>query len=319
MGLASPAPCDVVLASFGAPRTLDDIEPYLVRLFSDRRILPIPLRGFVARRIARRRAPKVRPKYERIGGGSPLAATTEEQARLLQAELARRGAPHAVRPGFLYIDPTVSAALDAVPAGGPPPLVLPLFPQRSFAGAGSVEDQVGRRAATIVGDFHDHPGFLAWHATRVREALAGEGERSDDSGEGPAAVLFAAHSIPQRFVAKGDRYVQQIEASARGVMAALGDDVPPHHIGYHSRIGPVEWVGPTLAQVLERLPAVLRRLVVVPLSFVGEHLETRFDLDLEFRELVRQQRPDVVVHRTPSPTTEPDWIALLGDLVEEHT
>ena len=126
MAPATPARSEVVLASFGAPRTLDEIEPYLVRLFSDRRILPFPLRRFVARRIARRRAPRVRPKYEAMGGGSPLAATTEEQAQLLEAELARRGAPHRVRPAFLYLDPTISDALDACEAGGPPPLVLPL-------------------------------------------------------------------------------------------------------------------------------------------------------------------------------------------------
>ncbi len=310
MAPATPAPCDVVLAGFGAPRTLDGIEPYLVRLFSDRRILPIPLRGFVARRIARRRAPRVRPKYERLGGGSPLAATTERQAELLQAELARRGRAHAVRAGFLYIDPTVADALDAG-AAAPPPLVLPLFPQRSFAGAGSVEDQVGARDARVAPDYHAHPGFVAWHARRIREALGA-------AGDGPAAVLFAAHSIPRRFVDRGDVYVDQVEAGARAVIAALGDGAPAWGIGYQSRIGPVEWVGPPLDEALEPLPRDLRRLVVVPLSFVGEHLETRIDLDEEFRAVVESRRPGVAWHRTPSPTTEPDWIALLADLVEEH-
>jgi len=306
-------PRDVILASFGGPEQVEQLEDYLRRLFSDRRIIgaPGPIRRWLAARIARKRASKVAPKYQAMGGGSPLNATTREQARLLEAELNRQGKPaRRVHAAFLYADPTIEVTLDALAEqGAPPPVVLPLFPQGGFAGTGSVTDQIGRRPAILLPDFADHPGFAAWHVARIRHAL---------EGADPAAstVLFAAHSMPVSYVRKGDPYVGRVRDSVASVMAAL-DDLPglDHRLGFTSRVGPVEWVGPMIEEVAAEVPADRTTWIVVPIVFVGEHLETRHDLDTLFRDRVADLRPDVTIHRTPAPTTEPDWIALLAELV----
>jgi protoporphyrin/coproporphyrin ferrochelatase len=316
---ATPAPFEIVLGSFGAPESVPEVEGYLRRLFSDRRILSMPgwIRRRLAARIARKRAPKVAWKYEAMGGGSPLNETTRAQALALDAALRDRGVAAAVRPAFLYVDPTITAALDELATEDVATeriIVLPLFPQYSFAGAGSVEDQCAGHAVRRVVDFHVHPSFVAWHAKRVMERL-------QDVGREGALVQFVAHSIPERFVRKGDPYVAQIQAGAAAIAEAVNADsaerAVPYRIAYQSRIGPVRWVGPSIEEASAALPSDLSQIIVVPISFVGEHLETRIDLDREFRELVEGARPGVGFFRTPSPTLEADWIQLLADLVEE--
>jgi len=300
----------VVLASFGGPERLDEVRPFLRRLFSDRRILPFPGRGLVARLIARRRAPKVRWKYERMGGGSPVMPITRAQVQGLAAELARRGRDVTVEAGYLYSLPSVREVAQAAASRGPV-LVVPLFPQRSFAGLGSIQDQVEGLGVRLIEDYPTHPGFVAFHARRVREAVASLDRRG-------LRVLFAAHSVPQSYVRKGDPYVQRVRASAEAVTSAAGLEPSRTALAFQSRVGPVEWVGPTPEQAIAALPESLASLVVVPLSFVAENLETRIDLDVELAEHVQATRPGVTFVRTAAPGAEDDFVAFLADLVEEQ-
>lgn len=300
----------VLLASFGGPERPDDIRAFLVRLFSDRRILPFPGRGLVARMIAKRRAPRVAWKYERMGGGSPVMPTTREQVVRLGAELARRGREATVEAGYLYSLPSVrDVARGAVGRGAV--LVVPLFPQRSFAGLGSIQDQVAGLDVRVIEDYPTHPGFVRFHARRVREAVEGLDRRG-------LRVLFAAHSVPVSYLKKGDPYVERVRAGVKAVTEAAGLDPARVTVAFQSRVGPVEWVGPTPEEAIAALPSDTRSLVVVPLSFVAENLETLIDLDVELAEHVAATRPDVTFVRTPAPTVEDDWITFLADLVEEH-
>ena len=305
----SPA-TTVVLASFGGPERVDDVRSFLVRLFSDRRILPFPGRGLVARLIARRRAPKVAWKYERMGGGSPVVPTTRAQVAALQAELARRGRDVGVLAGYLYSLPLVRDVVRQA-AGQGAVLVVPLFPQRSFAGLGSIQDQVAGQGARVIEDYPTHPGFVGFHARRLREALSSLDPRG-------LRVLFAAHSVPVAYLKKGDPYVERVRAGVEAVTAAAGVDPARVTLAFQSRVGPVEWVGPTPEEAVAALPADTRSLVVVPLSFVAENLETLIDLDVELAEHVKATRPDVTFVRTPAPGADDDFVAFLADLVEEH-
>jgi len=300
----------VVLASFGGPERPNEIRAFLTRLFSDRRILPFPGRGLVARMIARRRAPRVAWKYERMGGGSPVVPTTREQVTRLGAELARRGRSLPVEAGYLYSLPSVRDVARAAAARGPV-LVVPLFPQRSFAGLGSIQDQVAGLDVRVVEDYPTHPGFVGFHARRVREAV----DTLDRRG---LRVLFAAHSVPVAYVKKGDPYIERVRAGVKAVTEAVGLDPARVGVAFQSRVGPVEWVGPTPEEAIAALPSDTRSLVVVPLSFVAENLETLIDLDVELAGHVAATRPDVTFVRTPAPTVEDDWIAFLADLVEEQ-
>ena len=311
MGSDTHGPSEVVLVSFGGPESLDAIEPYLERLFSDRRILRVPFRRWLARRIARRRAPRVRPKYEALGGGSPLNETTRAQAARLEQELTARGRPATVHPAFLHAPPFVEdVTAQAVAAAGAAHevLVLPMLPQAFSSGIGTLQDRIGATGVAIVHDFHDDAGFTAFHAARVMRELIQIGDQRP-------GVLFAAHAIPARWHRRGDPYVGQIEAGARAVMARLDRDDVAWCVGYHSRLGPVRWVGPTLEEAIEEGLSEVARLIVVPLSFVGEHLETRIDLDRELADTVKERWPRVRLARTPAPTLEDDWVRFLADRV----
>jgi ferrochelatase len=249
-------------------------------------------------------------KYERMGGGSPVVPTTRRQVELLGAELVRRERDVTVEAGFLYSLPSVREVARAAAARGPV-LVVPLFPQRSFAGLGSIEDQVAGLGARVIEDFQVHPGFVAFHSRRVREAL-------DSLDPRDQRLLFAAHSVPVAYVRKGDRYVERVRASVRAITAAVGFDPSRVSIAFQSRVGPVAWVGPSPEEAVAALPPDTRSLVVVPLSFIAENLETLIDLDVELAGHVAATRPDVAFVRTPAPTVEDDVIAFLADLVEEH-
>jgi ferrochelatase len=311
--MSAPGPCSVVLAAFGGPCGPHDIRPFLRRLFSDRRVLPAPLRWFLPGLLAYRREEKTRARYALLGGRSPVLEVTRAQAGLLQAELdSKEPGLFAVHEAFLHAAPTVRDTAARLAARHHQRiLVLPMFPQRTFTGQGAISDQVGRIKVHLVPDFHTEPGFVRFHAERIDRALARAVRKN-------SLVLFTAHSIPLGHVKKGDRYPEQVAATAEAVISSLAGGPVRHAVAYQSRVRGMRWLGPTLEEAALKLPSELTDLVVVPASFVGEHLETMVDLDREFVPMVRRRHPGLTVHRTPSPTVEPEWISFLADLVRKE-
>lgn len=305
----------VLLLNMGGPDTLADIEGYLRRLFSDPDIIRLPLgRGVqerLARFIARRRAPRVRDRYRSIGGGSPLREETRRQAEGLSQRL---GLP--VRFAMRYSEPFIGPVVREMATGnGTRLVVVPLFPQYSLTTSGSairelkahLADSAGVR---IVKDHHDHPAYIDTLVGLLRETAAG----LDPARKGH--LIFAAHSIPLRYVREGDPYVEQIRATARRIAgtADLGLDWT---LAFQSRVGPVRWQGPQLEEILPRLVAMgVRQLVVQPLSFVSENLETLYDLDSVFRERCRAAGIETYL-RVPTPGDRPAYLDTLAKLVQE--
>lgn len=307
----------VVLMNLGGPDSLDAVEPFLFNLFSDPAILRLPrlLRLALARLIARRRVGTARHIYARLGGASPLLANTEAQAHALDALL---GAGFRSFIAMRYWHPTSAETARAVAEWGPDEIVcLPLYPQCSTTTTASSLAEWRRAAARIgldpptrvVRSYPVEDGFVTALAGLIRPALAlSRGQQK------PPRLLLTAHGLPQRIVDAGDPYPQQVEATARAVVAALAQPGLDWVVCYQSRVGPLKWLGPYTDAEIRRAGADGVPLVVAPISFVSEHSETLVELDLDYRELAERSGVPAYL-RVATVGVEPAFVAGLAALV----
>jgi len=283
----------VVLLNMGGPDSEAAIRPFLQNLFSDPEILSFPLAGLVrpwlARWIAAKRAPRVWPNYRAIGGKSPLREISEAQAAALKAELGGHSEGVDVQVAMRYWHPFAAEAAAAIRSWTPARIVvLPLYPHYCRATTGSslrdlnaaLQDAgLGQVPRTVVRAYPDYAPYVDALAETVREGLA----RLPG-----ATVVYSAHGLPQKLVDRGDPYLEQV----RRTVAALAERLPreiPQRLTFQSRVGPVRWLEPSLHAMFQELAAAgVERLVVVPLSFVSDHIETLHELDVEYRAAAAQ-------------------------------
>jgi ferrochelatase len=309
----------VVLFNLGGPDTTAAVEPFLFNLFNDPAIIGGPglIRRPLARIISRRRGPVARAIYAKLGGRSPILANTEAQARGLEAELRARN--HAAKAfiAMRYWHPFAGEAARAVAAFGPERIVLlPLYPQfSSTTTASSLADwRKAAKAAGIAAEtravccYPAEKGFVAAIAESVREKLQGW------SGPAPR-ILFSAHGLPKKVIRRGDPYQWQVERTARAAAAALGDAAGDWRVCYQSRVGPLEWIGPSTDAEIRRAGKENMPLLVVPIAFVSEHSETLVELDIEYRHLAEQAGVPRY-ERAPTVSARAVFLRGLADLVE---
>jgi ferrochelatase len=246
----------------------------------------------LAQWISRRRAPVARKIYEELGGGSPLLANTRAQAGALEAALNAGGADSEAKVfiAMRYWHPMSDETARAVTAYGPDRVVLlPLYPQFSTTTTGSSVAEWQRAAAKAgltapcrtLCCYPTQAGFVAEVAALLGAALA-------EAGAG-SRVLFSAHGLPKKFIDRGDPYQWQVEQTAAAVVAALGETALDWTICYQSRVGPLEWIGPSTDAEIARAGAEGKPVVVVPIAFVSEHSETLVELDIEYRRLAEEK------------------------------
>ena len=220
------------MMNLGGPATLDDVEPFLVRLFADREIIQLPWQDVLGKFIATRRAPRVRKLYEAIGGGSPIKAWTEAQGEAMCRrldEMSPETAPHRFYVAFRYTTPFADDALRAMKADGiTRAIAFTQYPQWSCATTGSslndlwrALDRTGLRDAfewSIIDRWGEHPGFIEAMAGAVEDGLEDfpAAERDD------VLVLFSAHSLPLSVIDRGDTYPAEIGGSVSRVVEAIG-------------------------------------------------------------------------------------------------
>ncbi len=283
----------VLLQNLGGPASQADMYPFLLRLFSDPEIINLPglFRKPLAKWIARRRAPESWKNYERIGGSSPVLAWTERQGQGLAARIATAmpNEEFLVLPAMRYTKPLIADSIDTARAWQATRLLsFSLYPQYSTTSVGSSERELERRLSERnwqpellrLSRWSDDAGYLDCMATRVRaaiEALPKEHRKSTH-------LVFSAHGTPMKFVKSGDPYVDEIAATVAGIRQRLDTDLP-WSLAYQSRVGPMKWTQPHLIPHLQQLASSgCRSVLVVAVSFVSDHVETLFELDIEVRD-----------------------------------
>ncbi len=284
----------VVLFNLGGPDSPAAIRPFIFNLFNDPAIIgaPQPLRWCLATLIAGRRVGEAREIFAQIGGRSPLLDGTRKQASALEAALVDVGEVRAF-VAMRYWHPMSDEAAVEVKAFDPDQVVLvPLYPQFSTTTTASSLARWHRAAAAAglnaptraVCCYPTDAGLVAAHATLLRRALHDAGDA------GSPRLLFSAHGLPKRVLARGDPYVWQVERTAEAVAAVLAPDFPEldWRICYQSRVGPLEWVGPSTDDELARAGGRRLPVVVAPIAFVSEHSETLVELDIKCRGLAEK-------------------------------
>ncbi len=301
----------ILLLNLGGPVNLDQVEPFLVALFSDRDLIRLPVPAWLqpplARLIARLRAPGAKARYAEIGGGSPLLRESALQALALRSSLRAAGREEAVKLCFRYATPRAEGLLRALQRDGIRKLVpVTLYPHDCRATTGSSLRELAVEAAKVgleilpgVDHYATDPDYLDALEAPLRKALEALPE---------ATVIFSAHSLPVRQIEAGDPYEREIHATRDALMARLGAIPGGYRLAYQSRTGPVSWLEPPLKAVLEALGG--KDVIVVPLSFVSEHIETLHELDIEYRQ-VAEQAGVRTYRRVAAPGADPAYIRCL--------
>jgi protoporphyrin/coproporphyrin ferrochelatase len=320
----------IVLFQLGGPDSLESVEPFLLNLFLDPDIIPMGPLGFLRRPLAKlissRRSIPVAGKYAEIGRRSPIGILTERQRLRLVGALSPYIDPVAVT-AMRYWHPLTEEAVEALRKAGPldEVVLLPLYPHFSYATTLSslkewrrVSNQVGGSAnggpkERTIGQFYNHPLYVQAVVQRIGSVL----RQFPDSSR--IHLVFSAHGLPMSLVEKGDPYPGQIETTVRLVCEAGAQQYAgwprTHLLCYQSRVGPAKWLQPPLTTTIERLGQEgVKEMVVVPISFVTEHIETLHEINIEGR----RDAARVGIERfrmMPAVGDSPLFIAALKDLV----
>ena len=278
----------VVLFNLGGPDGPEAVRPFLFNLFSDPAIIEAPaiVRRPLASLISRARNASATANYALMGGGSPLLPETVAQAVVLEAAL-NQVLPDAVLKiviAMRYWKPFTEKAAREVADFAPDEVVLaPLYPQFSPSTTGSslkAWDAAyhGPGRVRSICCYPTLAGLVEAHATRIEEAWADAGE------PGGVRLLFSAHGLPERMVQRGDPYESQIEATAAAVAKRLGPRWSDWRVCYQSRVGPMKWLGPSTLDAIETAAGEGLGVVIAPIAFVSEHVETLVELDRDYAE-----------------------------------
>jgi len=313
----------VLLFNLGGPETLDDVRPFLFNLFSDPDIIRLPwkwLQKPLAWLISTQRYKLSRGYYEKIGGGSPLRRITDEQARALELEMKARGVNVRAYVGMRYWHPFMEEAWSEMRRDHISRLVvLPLYPQFSISTTGSSLNRMNElielsgdiaNQITIIEKWYDDAKYI--------EALSGSIVEQLEKFSNPSQVhiLFSAHSVPVRYIEEGDPYLDQTKATVEKVMERIGGE-QQHSLSFQSKVGPVKWLRPSTDEMIRTLAKKgIAQLLLVPVSFVSEHIETLYELDILYRDVA----DDVGIleyRRVPALNCRPDFVKALASLVEK--
>jgi|JI10StandDraft_1071094.scaffolds.fasta_scaffold48362_2 ferrochelatase len=306
----------IILFNLGGPDKQEAVKPFLFNLFNDKAIisLPQPFRFFLAKLISGSREKLAKANYALMGGGSPILPETVKQSDALEAAISKRISNVTFKcfPAMRYWKPFTKDVAQAAEAwGATDAILLPLYPQFSTTTTASSLGEWRKSSNLPTSTICCYPAgaqFAQAHADAILKTW-----RDAGSPERPR-LLFSAHGLPQSVVDRGDPYQWQVEQSVAAVWKLLPSDWE-YRICYQSRVGPMKWIGPSTEEEIHRAAADGVGLIVSPIAFVSEHVETLVELDIEYGHLAKSLQLPFYL-RTPALGPDPRFIDALADLVE---
>lgn len=318
----------IVMLNMGGPQTTDQVGGYLLRIMTDRDMIQLPVQSKLGPWIATRRTEEVKKKYNEIGGGSPILKWTNTQGRMLTEALDQmlpESAPHKHYVAFRYVPPFTEDAFQEIERDGVERAVIfSQYPQYSCATTGSslnaIADFYRNREVpssikfSLIERWATHPLLAKVFAERIREKL----EAFDSRVRNDVVILFTAHSLPLKAVSRGDTYPHEVAATVAATMSTL--QVPnPHRLVWQSKVGPLPWLQPYTDDAIKAYVKQGRKhLILVPIAFVNEHIETLHELDIEYCDELAKEAGVQQIERVATPNDHPIFIAALADVVANH-
>ncbi len=275
----------IVLLNLGGPDSLDAVQPFLENLFNDRDIFKLPFQKSLARYISKKRAPKVKKQYEAIGGKSPIGKWTEKQRQMLENNLRKDNQNIDVFVAMRYWHPLTSEATAKIENGNYSKIILlPLYPHYSISTTGSSFNEwrrfyKGSVNTVYVDSYFDNPFYIKAINEKIDKTLINFPEEKRKS----VHLVFSAHGTPVSYVKKGDPYSRHIKRTIDAVMKERDE---AYSSCYQSKVGPVKWLKPSTADKIKELAEKgTKNLLIVPISFVSDHIETEYELGILYKKI----------------------------------
>lgn len=316
------------MMNMGGPSTQEEVGPFLHNLFSDGEIITLgPLQNTLGPFIANRRTPKIQEQYAEIGGGSPIGKWTKIQGEgmvKLLDELSPETAPHKAYTCFRYAAPLTEETLSEMKADGVTrAIAFSQFPHFSCTTSGSSLNHLWRELRrldmgedfkwSVLDRWPEHPGFIQAVSDNIKEGLKQFPEEVRDE----VAIVFSAHSVPMKVVNRGDQYVTEVASTVQQVMKSL-EFSNRYILAWQSKVGFLPWMGPSTSEVIKGYGRQGHRYVMaVPIAFTSDHIETLFEIDIEYKEEAEEAGIEMF-KRAPSLNDSPVFQEALADLVANH-
>ncbi|KAK3816164.1 MAG: hypothetical protein J3Q66DRAFT_313490 [Benniella sp.] len=317
----------IVLMNLGGPSKQEEVHDFLLRLFSDGDLIPLPMQKYLAQYIAKRRTPQIKDQYNKIGGGSPIRQWTTEQGKAMEKlldKISPETAPHKHYIAFRYASPLTTDALQEMKSDGVARAVaFTQYPQYSCSTTGSSMNELYRQLQhldperkmkwSVIDRWHSHPGLIQAFANKIEAGLQQYPAESRDK----VIILFSAHSLPMEIVNRGDHYPSEVAATVNAVMEKLNCK-NPYRLVWQSQVGPKPWLGPqTIKAILGLGEKGHNDQLLVPIAFTSDHIETLFELDLEYGEQAHEAGI-TGLKRAESLNADPVFIEAMADIVKNH-
>ena len=318
----------ILMLNMGGPSTLDEVGDFLSRLFHDKDLIPLPAQKQLAPFIATRRTPKIVEQYREIGGGSPILKWTKIQGEgmvNLLDKMSPETAPHKYYVGFRYANPLTEDAikqmtLDGVERG----IAFTQYPQYSCSTTGSSLNAIYKYYKelnvpsnidwSVIDRWPTHHGLVKAFAQSVVDELAKFPEEVKDE----VVILFSAHSLPMSVVNRGDPYPQEVAATVQRVMEMLKFS-NPYRLVWQSKVGPLPWLGPQTDDAIKGLVKNGKKnILLVPIAFTSDHIETLYELDLEYVSTLGEEVGAENIRRSAAMNDSQIFIQAIADIVRAH-
>jgi ferrochelatase len=315
------------MMNLGGPSTLAEVEPFLNRLLSDKDLIRIPFQEYSGPLIAKNRSVKVKKQYEQIGGGSPLRKWTNIQGNLMCQKLDKilpATAPHKHYMGFRYADPMIFETIQQMKKDGVKRVIgFSQYPQYSCSTTGSSLNELYRQLVsnnllnefewTIIDRWPTHNLLAKAFAEQIRQAL--ETHYTDEERK-DVVLLFSAHSLPLSVVNRGDAYAREVATTVQKVMEELNYS-HTYTLVWQSKVGPATWLQPSTDSAIRGFADKgLKNLLLIPIAFTSDHIETLYEYDILYHEL--GQKVNIKLRRASALNDHPIFIDALVDIVSNH-
>ncbi|KAK9509462.1 hypothetical protein O3M35_006774 [Rhynocoris fuscipes] len=319
----------IMMLNMGGPQSLDQVGDYLLRIMTDRDMIQLPFQSTLGPYIARRRTAEVQKKYGEIGGGSPIYKWTQRQGELLCQKLDNLSpstAPHKHYIAFRYVSPLTEEAIEEIEKDGVERVVIfSQYPQYSCATTGSslnaIYSYLSKRNPlpnikwSVIDRWSSHPLLAKTIADRISTEL----KQFPLEKQKDVILLFSAHSLPLKAVARGDPYPGEVGATVQLVMQELNFS-NPYSLVWQSKVGPLEWLSPYTDDAIKGyVKQGKKNFILVPIAFVNEHIETLHEMDIEYcKDLCHEIGGVENIRRASAPNDHPLFISALADVVTNH-
>ncbi|XP_077284175.1 ferrochelatase, mitochondrial [Arctopsyche grandis] len=321
----------IVMMNMGGPQKTDQVHDYLLKIMTDRDMIQLPMQSRLGPWIAQRRTEEVKKKYEEIGGGSPILKWTKIQGEALCQRLDKvcpETAPHKPYTAFRYVDPMTHTTLEEVERDGAENVVFfSQYPQYSCATSGSsfnaIFDYYKKRSIppnvkfSVIDRWASHPLLASVFAERIKEKLL----KFPEDVRNDVLILYSAHSLPLKAVRRGDNYPAEVAASVHGVVnnLKLQNIHNPYQLVWQSKVGPLPWLEPYTDDAIKAYVRLGRKnLMLVPIAFVNEHIETLHEMDIEYCHDLAKEVGVQQIERASAPNDHPIFIDALTEIVKTH-